>query len=275
MVFRNTVKSWTNSQVLNLDRVVLPPKLWTMFKDHFSQVAKNYARFRPKAPEALYQYLVSLIVERKTAWDVGTGSGQAAEELAKYFEKVIATDASQDQIQNAVPHAKIRYEVSKAESSGFPENSVDLINVAQAIHWFDLEKLYNEVRRVGKKGSVLVAWSYGLALLEPKLDAFIRNYYENVTGPYWPPERKAIDEKYLTLPFPFREVKAPEFSMVEDRTFEQYVGYIATWSGTQRAIKAGVVDFEKFSSEFKNLWGEPSLKKKISWPIGMRVGYVD
>ena len=127
------------------------------FKDYFSTQAKEYSKYRPKYPPELFEYLASLVKEHKTAWDSATGSGQAAIGLAPYFEKVIATDASESQIIHAHPHEKIEYRVASSEDSGIEDNSINLATVATAIHWIDTNKFYPEIRRVLKKGGVIAS----------------------------------------------------------------------------------------------------------------------
>ena len=127
------------------------------FKDHFSKQAADYATFRPRYPQKLFEYLGSIAPSRRLAWDCGTGNGQAAVGLASTFHRVIATDASEKQIANAQQHERIDYRVASAEDSGIQSEMIDLIMVAQALHWFDLDRFYDEARRVLKRDGVLAA----------------------------------------------------------------------------------------------------------------------
>ena len=100
------------------------------FKDHFSGHASGYARFRPRYPAQLFRHLASLAPGHRRAWDCATGNGQAAVALAMHFERVIATDASAQQIENAVAHERVEYRVAPAESSGLDARSIDAVTVA-------------------------------------------------------------------------------------------------------------------------------------------------
>src|ERR671914_1771233 len=141
------------------------------FKDLFSNHSKEYAHSRPNYPGPLFDFLVELVHRRNLAWDCATGTGQAAVLLSEYFDQVIATDASKEQIKNAQPRNNIRYEVFPAEKTTLANNSVDLITIAQALHWFDLDEFYKEVKRVLRKGEdnrrgctragIIAAWAYG------------------------------------------------------------------------------------------------------------------
>ena len=171
------------------------------FKDHFSAHAVDYAAFRPHYPTELFRYLAGIVDEQKLAWDCATGNGQAAVELAELFERVIATDASAEQIANAQKHQKVEYRVATAETNGIDSLAIDLITVAQALHWFDLDRFYAETKRTLKPSGVIAAWTYNLLHITPEIDAIIGHYYSNVVGPFWPAER-ALVEKFDQLHFP-------------------------------------------------------------------------
>src|SRR5262245_26273424 len=138
------------------------------FKDHFSTQAGEYMLYRPRYPRALFEFLASIAPARDRAWDCGTGNGQAATALAEFFAEVVATDPSASQLVHARRHPKVRYLEAAAEQCPLADESVDLVTVAQAVHWFDLTKFYAEVRRVGRAGGVLAVWSYGLAKISPE-----------------------------------------------------------------------------------------------------------
>src|SRR5690606_3306632 len=108
------------------------------------------AQARPGYPEALFEWLASQCEDRSLAWDCATGSGQAAIALARHFRQVIATDASAEQIANAGTAERVEYRVASAERSGLADESVDLVTVAQALHWFDIAAFHAEVKRVLK-----------------------------------------------------------------------------------------------------------------------------
>ena len=100
------------------------------FKDHFSAQATDYARFRPDYPAGLFAWLAGIAPMRDTAWDCGTGSGQAAVGLAAHFRHVIATDPSRRQPDHAEPHPRVEYRQASAEVSLLDTASVDLVTVA-------------------------------------------------------------------------------------------------------------------------------------------------
>ncbi len=164
------------------------------FKDHFSKQAADYAKFRPRYSREMFQYLGSVGPDRQLAWDCGTGNGQAAVGLASVFDRVIATDASEKPIANAESHQMVEYRVAPAENSGIGSKTIDLIMVAQALHWFDLDRFYAEAWRVSKPDGVLAASANKSLHIEPAIDEVVNRYYYEVVGPFWPPERRLIEQ---------------------------------------------------------------------------------
>jgi ubiquinone/menaquinone biosynthesis C-methylase UbiE len=244
------------------------------FHDHFSSVANRYADFRPHYPAALFDYLATLVSPGAAVWDCACGNGQATHDLAARFAKVIATDASKEQVASAKPNPKVEFRVALAEQSGLENNSVELITIAQAIHWFDFEKFYAEAKRVLMSNGVLAAWGYGINVVEgDSVNQLVQDYYANVVGPYWPPSRKIIEDGYRTIPFPFTEITPREFRMEVRWTMEQLLGYFSTWSATTRFIKAtGRNPLEPLSEKLKQVWGKPDSPRSVVWPLTLRIG---
>jgi ubiquinone/menaquinone biosynthesis C-methylase UbiE len=243
------------------------------FKDLFSGHAKDYALFRPHYPDALFQYLASLVNSHELAWDCATGNGQAAVALAKYFTHIVATDASQQQIQQAEKKENIDYLVTVAEKAALKSHSVNLLTVAQALHWFNFDKFYPEAKRVLIPAGVLAAWSYPLCRIDPEVDAVILRFYETIIGPYWAAERRFIDEAYTSIPFPFKRIITPQFSMEETWDLHQLINYINTWSAVKTYEKTdGLNPLHLIESELTQAWGNPTSSKLIHWPIHLLAG---
>ncbi len=250
-----------------------PCRMGSSFKDHFSGHAALYSRYRPTYPAALFDFLANATPVRALAWDCATGGGQAAVALAEKFDRVIATDASVQQINEAKPHPKIEYRVAPAEAGGLESASVDLLTVAQALHWFDLGKFYSEAQRALKPGGVLAVWSYNLLSITPALDALVSHFYSETVGPFWPPERRLVEQGYGALPFPFGEIKAPCFAMQAEWSLADFAGYLGTWSSVWRYMDANGVDpVAALLPALQEKWGDPELSRRVSWPLELRAG---
>ena len=244
-------------------------------KDNFSSNSDQYAKFRPSYPQAFFEYLYQIIPNCQTAWDCGTGNGQIAAVLADRFEKVFATDISQSQLENASQSANIHYSAQAAEQTNFKSDEFDLIIVAQAIHWFDFEKFYQEVFRSAKQEALLCVVGYGLLSISPIIDELIANFYTRIIGPYWDEERKYIDEHYKTIPFPFEEIDAPQFHNHYSWQLEHLIGYLNTWSAVKHFIrKKGYNPVEELADQLQGHWSKEEIKK-VSFPILLRIGKVN
>jgi SAM-dependent methyltransferase len=169
----------------------------------------------------------------------------------------------------------VQYRVAPAERSGLEApRSVDLVTVAQALHWFDLERFYAEVRRVLKPKGVLAAWAYKLASVTPPIDAIVNHYYSDIVGAYWPAERVLV-EKFEELAFPFPEMAAPRFEMEAEWNVDQMIGYLRTWSATQRFMAANQRDpLEVLEHELRSAWGDAGKSQRVVWPLTVRIGRV-
>jgi ubiquinone/menaquinone biosynthesis C-methylase UbiE len=244
------------------------------FKDHFSKQAADYAKFRPRYPREMFEYLGTLAPSRDLAWDCATGNGQAAVELANAFDRVIATDASEKQIANAEPHPRVEYRVAPAEESGLETSKIDIITVAQALHWFDLDRFYAEADRVLKPRGVIAASAYRFFQIALEIDEVVNHrYYDEIVGPFWPAERRLIVEEFERLRFPFPEIRALSFEMVAEWDLEQLIGYLRTWSATQRFIAANKRDpLYEIDEELRAAWGDPKQRRRAVWPPTLRVG---
>ena len=241
-------------------------------KDLFSSHSSAYAAFRPHYPQDLYDFIFNHIKSFDNAWDTGTGNGQAAFELAKRFQKVYATDISAGQIENAVGASNIQYSIG-CETVTLPDHFVDLITVAQAIHWFNREKFYAEVKRVAKPGAVVAVWGYGLLSVNTEIDLIIRDFYKSIIGPYWDPERRLIDDAYKTIEFPFSEVASPPFDFSFHWSLAQLEGYITTWSSVQKYIQQnGKNPVPDMVEKLRAYWCPSRIK--VTFPLFLRLGTI-
>ncbi|HEU5170089.1 MAG TPA: methyltransferase domain-containing protein [Gemmatimonadales bacterium] len=245
--------------------------------DHFSGVAPAYAAHRPHYPPALFDWLAALVRRHDLVWDCAAGSGQATRGLASWFRRVVATDMSRAQLAAAPPRARVLAWAARAEASGIRRGRVDLVAVGQALHWFDLSAFYAEVRRVLAAGGAVAAWTYANPRLgEPASDTVLQHFYRDAVGPYWPAERRLVESRYATLPFPFREVTAPDFAMTAEWTLAEVVGYVGTWSAVSAYRAAqGRDPVPTLAAALEPTWGDPRRRRPVTWTLTVRAGYAD
>ena len=245
------------------------------FKDHFSGHAGNYAAYRPWYPQELFDALAKLTAKHERVWDCATGNGQAATGLARHFAHVVASDASVQQLENRRPHERIDYCAGLAEAAPLADRCCDLVTVAQSVHWFAFERFYAEVRRVLRPGGVLALWTYETFRITPELDVPIGHFYNKVVGPYWPPERRYIDELYQTIPFPFDEIRAPSIALNTEWNLGQVMNYIGTWSAVKRYREAKKSDpLPGLRARLEPAWEGADRVRTVHWPLHLRVGRI-
>jgi SAM-dependent methyltransferase len=227
-------------------------------------------------PPALFSHIASLCQQKRTCWDCATGSGQAALSWTSHFDQVIATDASQQQLDHAVAHQKIVYRSERAEKTTITSQSVDLVSVASALHWFDHDLFYTEARRVLRPGGIVAVWSYDAhPVISPEIDHIIHHHADHRLGPYWPAPFEHVRTKYRNLPFPFAELSAPDLVALVHWSFDELMGNLRTWSAVRPYVaNRGEDPVSRIEPALRRLWGVPDRIRPCSWPLFFRIGRV-
>ena len=242
------------------------------FHNYFGPQASRYREYRPQYPAALFEYLTRVAGGAGVAWDCATGNGQAAVQLADHFVSVTATDPSDAMIAHAIPNPRVTYSVAKYES-GLPDRSANLVTVAQALHWFDIEPFVRETRRVLAPGGLLAAWCYSKCSVDPNVDAIVDRFYSVTLRPFWARERRHVDEGYRTIALPIDELAPPTFEMIEQWSLPEFAAYIRTWSAVNKLIEVrGEEPVRAFEENLAKRWGAPQLPRPVRWPVHLRVG---
>ncbi len=240
-----------------------------MAKDNFSAQSKLYARYRPHYPPSLFEFLYEQVERFDKAWDCATGNGQVAGVLAQKFNTVYATDISQQQLDQAEEKQNIVYQVGSAENSGLT-TKVDLITVAQAIHWFDVDAFYKEAKRLSHEETYLAYWGYGLLKISEAIDPILFDFYDHTVGPYWDPERRIIEQEYRDIAMPLKNRVLENFSFSDTWSLETLRGYLTSWSAVQHYIKKhGNNPVDEFIQEVAPLWGG---QQNVDFPIFLNGG---
>lgn len=190
--------------------------------------------------------------------------------LSEHFSNVVATDISEQQLSKAEKKNNITYSISDSTHVELESGTADLVTVAQAVHWFNFENFYHEVRRVLKPNGILALIGYGVMRSDAATDKIIQEFYHTTMGPYWDKERKLIDEAYVNIPFPLHEVHLKNYSMKYTWTIDQLIGYFSTWSALQHYRKqTGEDPLPKLREEFI-LTGHSSFI--VDFPLFFRIG---
>lgn len=239
-------------------------------KDNFSSQSGNYAKYRPKYPSGVYDLIKENLSSYSRAWDCGTGNGQVAAELSKFFTIVEATDISSNQLKKAIKKDNIHYSIQPAEKTGFPDNYFDLIISAQAVHWFNFSQFYSEVNRCLKPDGLLVLMGYGLFNSNSQTNKIIHNFYNNIIGSFWDEERKHLDEAYESIPFPFKKIKTPGFVQSYTWDIDHLLGYLRTWSAVKHYIKSEAKDpVSLIENDLRRAFGN---QNEVNFPILLKMG---
>ena len=247
------------------------------FKDLFSKQSKKYALSRPTYPTALFEFISGLVDQKRLAWDCATGNGQAAVALSEYFEQVIASDMSAKQIENAQQRSNIVYQIFPAEKTPLKDDSVDLITIAQALHWFNFDDFYLEAKRVLRSDGkgIIAAWTYGLNSTSTAVDSVTYHLYKDILGKYWPVEIKHVANRYEDIPFPFEQIPAPQFQIELDWDLAELINYFYSWSSVQKFIDDNGHDpVREIQPSLEEAWGREDVQKKmkVTWPLYVKVG---
>lgn len=240
-------------------------------KDLFSENSALYQQARPDYSAEIIQQILQHVPEYGLAWDCGAGSGQFTGWLAPYFEQVLASDLSAAQLAQAPKLDNVRYEQAAAEESGLPDHSADLVTVAQAIHWFDFEAFYTEVKRVLKPEGCLAVIGYGLIeSADAELNQHITHLYHTVLKGYWDAERRYIDECYQSIPFPFEGQPVPALQLNYRWSGAQLLNYFQTWSGLKHYVhRTGLNPLAALEEFFQH---SPEQVYEVNFPVLLRIG---
>ncbi len=231
---------------------------------YFSDKSDIYASSRPHYPAELFNYLASISPGRSLAWDCGCGNGQAAVSLAEHFDNVEASDVSAEQIAQAKLRANIHYSVSPAEACSFKDSSIDLITVAQALHWFDLERYWKEVKRVLKPRGVFAAFGYSWFSVDSESDELFKKYILDEIHDFWAPQNRLLWNHYREVDFPFDNIDVPPFALRLNWNLYELFGYVHSWSATRRCMEQRGDDFFRHAFEkLSIIWGDPAAARNV------------
>lgn len=247
----------------------------TSGEDHFSVLADVYVGHRPRYPNSWLQQLAALCPRRGRALDCACGSGQATTALALYYDQVIACDASFAMLSRMHAPRNVWPVTAIAESLPFETTSVDLITVAQALHWFDANRFFAEARRLLRPGGVLATWCYQLLRIAPAIDDVLADLYNEMLSGYWPPERRRVDRGYSDVYMPLIEVATQAPDLTVHWSFNELLGYLKSWSATKHYEREqGHCAVDSIRPLLHGAWGTAE-SRTVRWPMAARVGRLE
>ena len=240
----------------------------------FGERASGYASFRPQYPHALFDWLADNSPRRQRALDIACGNGQASHALADRFEQVLACDSSVQQLREIHSASALQLFAADARRLPVQSASLDLITVAQALHWFADPALFAEVRRSLRPDGLFCAWCYGLMQINPVIDELIRELHGDLLNGYWPAGRASVDNGYRDILTDFPAIRVPDFAIQLHWSFEHLLGYLRTWSAVQRWEAEHQQDpLDLFLPRLTKAWGDTSQQHFVRWPLHFVAGY--
>jgi ubiquinone/menaquinone biosynthesis C-methylase UbiE len=237
--------------------------------DHFSKLATDYAAGRPTYPDVLFKHLANLVNDHHLAWDCATGNGQAVDGLAPYFQQIVATDISQPLLDQASQFPNVTYKLALAEQSGLDDLSVDLITIAQALHWFEFDRFWKEVDRVLKTGGVLAFWGYNWPEIDTSIDNALKILKSEIAS-YWPARSAILHNEYRDVAPPFAELATPAFTFSANWNRETFLAHIRSWSAVRyKREKEGDGFYGQFANRIDHVWGDDV--RRVTWPLIVKI----
>jgi len=243
----------------------------------FAQAPDRYAAARPHYPDALFDWIPAVCEHHEAAWDCATGNGQAAIGLARFFRHVEATDISTAQVGQGFAAANIRYSAQPAERTSFADGSFDVVAVAQALHWFDYDQFWPEVRRVARPGALFCAWGYAWFRGPEAVNRLLLDPVARLVEPYWASNNGILWRGYRDeeVRFPFDRIATPELWIERNWSTLEAAAYIRTWSAFQRAAADGRgPELEHVLDEAERQLG-PDARHACRVPLTVLAGRID
>lgn len=247
-----------------------------------SEHSRLYQKYRPTYPPSLYQFFADVCRTGtgtlESAVDVGCGTGLSTRPLCEYFHHVTGIDISETQINMArAAHAQsnLSFVVSEAERlTVMPDDSTDLVTVAQAIHWINQEPFYRELDRILKPGGSLIVYGYGNCVLDnDKGNQVIDKFYRQDLLGFWDSRRRHIDNlcQEICLPFP-GWTRNSDFVIQYRWTAAEVVGYLSTWSAWQSYLKQNPESdlLMGIQQQLEEIYQDQ--KVTITWPVFLLLG---
>lgn len=228
----------------------------------FNTESHKYFQYRPRYPKQLYEFISSVCKSNEMVWDSACGNGQVAVDISEYFSIVEASDIHENQLNNSFEKDNVHYSLQNSEATNYPDNFFDAVCVAQALHWFNLEAFFYEVKRVLKKEGVFFCWGYSFFKVEDEIDQIINEYLLKEIEPFWSEHNKLLHNEYVNINFPFEKIETPKLEMKENWQLAQLLEYLSTWSAIKLYNKKKSINIlDELEMQLSNYWEKNELKE--------------
>jgi SAM-dependent methyltransferase len=204
------------------------------FQPKFGHAAEQFLRYRPDYPLELYGRILARVPERcrERAIDLGAGTGMVTGRLLPCFREVIAVEPDAQmaaKIAELFPRAVIR--IITAEQCGQAQESVDLITIANALHWMDAEHVFANAVRWLRRTGVLAVFDRPLPKAGSRVDAVTKEEFRG----RWMGYRDPLLNRSVTYREQVRAV--PGLGVIEESSVPHFISmsprdYAGFWSST-------------------------------------------
>ena len=235
-----------------------------MCSEHrFGAAAEAYSTYRPEYSREIFERILAHVPasQRHCALDLGAGTGKATRPLKKYFTEVIAVEPDErmaEKILAAAPGAMVC--VSSAETYSQPPGSVDLVNIATALHWMDVPRIMENVTRWLRPHGILAVYGSEFPHLLGPLRAIIREEFRQ----HWDQFR---DERLRRKEFPQSIVRAaPGLHVFQEDSIAHVVPMTAAeFCGFCRSTSFGSA-YERSLADGEAYWRDFEQRLGQAWP---------
>lgn len=207
------------------------------FQPRFGHAAAEFERYRPEYPPALFERILAAVPadHRERAIDLGAGTGKATRALLPHFREVIAVEPDHGmatKLKEDLPTVIVRNVT--AEDFSQPPSTVDLVIVANALHWMDAPRVFANVHSWLHPGAILAVFDRPLPKTIPSIDAITR---AEMRGPWKPYRDERVGKKYV---WQGQVRSASGFALVDETKFPYVIpmfpaDFVGFWRSTSYA----------------------------------------
>lgn len=241
-------------------------------KKRFSNRAENYKKYRPHYPSEIIDFLTDTHILNKDSVvaDIGSGTGFLSELFLQNGNLVYCVEPNDNMRQAAEQSFKtlpnFRSINGSAEATELSENQVDIITVAQAFHWFDIDEIRVEFSRILKNnGYVILIWN----VRKNDANEFMKSY-EDLLNKYGKSKISHGDKIRIERFFSNGKFQTKIFKYSQILDFEGLKGRMLSSSYIPTEEDP---NFKDMISELKNVFDKNQINGHIEIPYDTEVYY--